>query len=312
MPELNVLCTVTFPERELGILRTGLTPHRLRLQSERPPLAEIDVIVGQPEVETVHQAEKLRWLHLTSAGFTRYDTPEFRAAARARGLLVTNSSSIFDEPCAEHLLAFMLAQARQLPAAILPNGEDAGAWERSRWNVSCLRQQTAVILGFGAIATRLVALLSPFQMKITAMRRQTQGIEGVTIVRPEDLAGALAEADHVINILPHNAASEHFVSAGVLAQMKRGAIFYNIGRGQTVDQDALVASLHQGHLGAAWLDVTDPEPLPAGHPLWSAPRCYITPHIGGGQIDEIETVVRHFLANFPRFLSGAPLQDRIM
>jgi phosphoglycerate dehydrogenase-like enzyme len=96
------------------------------------------------------------------------------------------------------------------------------------------------------------------------------------------------------------------------AQMKPGAVFHNIGRGTTVDQDALLAALRSGHLGAAWLDVTEPEPLSADHPLRGEPGCFITPHIAGGHADESGTLVRHFLANFQRYLAGSPLLDRIM
>jgi len=122
----------------------------------------------------------------------------------------------------------------------------------------------------------------------------------------------LATADHVVNILPDNAASLRFISGKRLAEMKPGAIFYNIGRGTTVDQEALAASLRSGHLGAAWLDVTDPEPLPEAHPLRTAPRCFITPHTAGGSGNESETLIRHFLKNLKRFLQGAPLTDRVM
>ena len=94
--------------------------------------------------------------------------------------------------------------------------------------------------------------------------------------------------------------------------MKPTAILYNIGRGATVDQDALAQALRSGHLGAAWLDVTEPEPLPNGHPLLSAPNCFITPHIGGGQHAEAEALVNHFLGNLRRYSEGAPVVDRIM
>jgi phosphoglycerate dehydrogenase-like enzyme len=149
-------------------------------------------------------------------------------------------------------------------------------------------------------------------MHITAMRRKPRGDEGVATVTPENLATALATADHVVSILPENADSRGFISTERLAQMKRGAIFYNIGRGATVDQPALVESLHSGHLGAAWLDVTDPEPLPGDHPLLSAPRCHITPHTAGGHENEAETLVRHFLDNLERFARGAPVRDRVI
>jgi phosphoglycerate dehydrogenase-like enzyme len=313
MPELNILCGAQFHDRDLQLLRTGIAPHHL-LSGDSPSatLDQADVILGQPEVESVLGTQRLRWLHITSAGFTRYDTPEFRAAAKARGLIVTNSSAVYAEACAEHLLAFMLTQARQLAGAIgneETDSDQAGHW---RGACVCLRNQSAVILGYGSIASRLVELLAPFQMKVTALRRQPRGDEPVSIVTPENLAAALAVADHVINILPFNADSLHFISAQRLAQTKRGAIFYNIGRGQTVDQQALADSLQSGHLGAVWLDVTDPEPLPRDHPLRTSPRCYITPHIAGGHANESETSIRHFLDNLQRFLHGSPLQDRIM
>ena len=155
-------------------------------------------------------------------------------------------------------------------------------------------------------------MLAPFRMKITALRRQPRGDESIAIVTEELLAPALATADHVINILPDNAASIGFINQERLAQMKLGAAFYNIGRGTTVDQTALDASLRSGHLAAAWLDVTDPEPLPEGHPLLTAPNCHLTPHTAGGHPNESVTLVRHFLANFKRFVANEPLRDRVM
>jgi phosphoglycerate dehydrogenase-like enzyme len=94
--------------------------------------------------------------------------------------------------------------------------------------------------------------------------------------------------------------------------MKPGAVFYNIGRGTTVDQDALLAALRSGKLAAAWLDVTEPEPLPDDHPLRAEANCFITPHIAGGHANEAETLVRHFLENFKRYQDGSPLLDRVM
>ena len=89
-------------------------------------------------------------------------------------------------------------------------------------------------------------------------------------------------------------------------------MFYNIGRGTTVDQSALLDALHTGKLSAAYLDVTNPEPLPPDHPLWSAPNCYITPHTAGGHHDEFERLARHFIDNLRRFERGEELVDRIV
>ena len=94
--------------------------------------------------------------------------------------------------------------------------------------------------------------------------------------------------------------------------MKPGAVFYNIGRGTTVDQDALGEALRSGRLRAAYLDVTDPEPLPPEHPLWTTPNCVITPHTAGGHDNEWTRLVQHFLANLRRHEAGQPLLDRVI
>jgi phosphoglycerate dehydrogenase-like enzyme len=169
-----------------------------------------------------------------------------------------------------------------------------------------------VLLGFGAIGRRLAELLAPFHVTITAVRRRPAGDENVTVVTEDKLADALATADHVVDILPENPATVGFFNAARLAATQPGAIFYNVGRGTTVDQDALLAALQSGHLGAAYLDVTDPEPLPPEHPLWSAPHCYITPHSAGGHRTEPQRLVQHFLDNLRRFEKGEPLSDRVI
>jgi phosphoglycerate dehydrogenase-like enzyme len=94
--------------------------------------------------------------------------------------------------------------------------------------------------------------------------------------------------------------------------MKAGAIFYNIGRGSTVDQSALLEALASGRLRYAYLDVTDPEPLPAEHPLWAQPNCFITPHTAGGAVDEFERLAKHFVGNLRRFEAGERLINRVM
>jgi phosphoglycerate dehydrogenase-like enzyme len=149
-------------------------------------------------------------------------------------------------------------------------------------------------------------------VKPVAFRRQPRGDEGMPVVTEDGLPAALAEADHVVNILPESPATRRFFDAARFAQLKPGAAFYNIGRGATVDQDALLAALRSGHVGAAWLDVTDPEPLPASHPLWAEPNCFITPHVAGGHTGEACTLVRHFLRNLERFARGQALVDQVM
>jgi phosphoglycerate dehydrogenase-like enzyme len=154
--------------------------------------------------------------------------------------------------------------------------------------------------------------LRPFTPHLSGVRRELRGDESIPTLRFEDpaLPELLARADHVVNLLPGADATKLYFDAARLAGLKPGAIFYNVGRGSTVDQRALSALLLEGRLQAALLDVTDPEPLPPDHPLWMAPNCFITPHTAGGHHDEGDRLVDHFIANLQRFERSEPVLDR--
>jgi len=324
MSTLKVFTDLQTSPELIDWLRESIAPHELLRPAATgasvladvptdPLMQEADIVLGQPRVDAVRSSGKLKWLQVSTAGFTRYDTADFRAAVAERGIPVTNSSRVYDDPCAEHVFAFMLANARQLPRALKTRcANGAPEWNELRRGSRLLQGQSLLIVGYGAIAERLVELLAPFKMTIKAMRRSPRGDEQVTVVTPDEVEGALAEADHVINILPDNAASKNWFDAKRFGQMKAGSIFYNIGRGTTVDQTDLAAALKSGHLGAAWLDVTDPEPLPDDHVLWTFENCHITPHTAGGQFDEARVLVRHFLENFERYQKGEKLVNRVM
>jgi phosphoglycerate dehydrogenase-like enzyme len=226
---------------------------------------------------------------------------------------VSNSATVYREACATHALSFMLAQARNLPLALETRvASGTPAWKELRGSCVPLEGQTVLILGYGAIGRRLTELLRPFDVRVIAHRRTPRGDEGVPVVDQVRLAHVLAnDADHVVNILPDSTETRHFFDAARFSQFKHGAVFYNIGRGATVDQGALLDVLRGRRIRAAWLDVTEPEPLPDDHPLWAEPNCYITPHVAGGHVDEAGTLVRHFLKNLERFVRGEALLDRV-
>jgi phosphoglycerate dehydrogenase-like enzyme len=278
-----------------------------------PQFAGVDVAFGQPDVQAIAEAPALQWIQVSSSGITRYDTPEFRALAGARGIAVCNSAAVYEEACATHALSFMLAQARHLPLSLKTRAASGSeAWWGIRNTSMPLRGQTVLLLGYGTIGRRLTEMLRPFDMKVIAFRRKARGDEGVPVITEDQLDSTLTEVDHIVNILPDSAETRHFFDGSRFAAVKPGAVFYNIGRGTTVDQTALLESLRSGRLAAAWLDVTDPEPLPDDHPLWSEPRCFITPHVAGGHVDETGSLVRHFLSNLQRFVKGDALVDRVM
>ncbi|HHY84508.1 MAG TPA: D-2-hydroxyacid dehydrogenase [Verrucomicrobia bacterium] len=321
MTPLRVVVDLKLPPDVMDLMRSSapncdwnfVDPAGSSLASAENPLSTADVAFGQPDPGAIATAQRLKWIHVSSSGITKYDSPEFRALVTERRIQVTNSAGVYSEPCAVHALSFILAQARRLPAAIgsrVAGGTET--WQALRNSSSILRGETIVIVGFGAIGRRLAELLKGLGMRIVACRRRSTGDEGLPTVPFERWDVALREAEHVMNILPDAPGTRHYFNRSRLFAMKPGAIFYNIGRGTTVDQDALFDALQQGHLGAAWLDVTEPEPLPDGHILWTAPNCYITPHTAGGHPNELRQLTQYFLENLNRFLEGRPLLDRVM
>jgi phosphoglycerate dehydrogenase-like enzyme len=321
---LTIWCNTKFNPAATAQLVAGVQPHRLVwaetvstnvLQAGQPDeaLAKADVAFGQPLPADCLNNEKLRWVEVTTAGYTRYDTPEFKEAFRARGSIFTNASEVFADPCAQHVLAMMMALGRNLlPSYRDQLGEHAWNYEQRRYDSVLLTGQTVLLLGYGAIGRRLAHLLAPFGMTVYAVRRQTRSEAGVRIIPEEKISSVLPLADHVINILPDNASTRGYVNARRLACCKRGARFYNVGRGTTVDDAALLEALHTGRLGAAYLDVFEPEPLAPAHPFWTTPNCYVTPHTAGGRRDQDEALVQHFLRNLAAFTQGGTWVDRVV
>ena len=321
--QLTIWCNNDFrptESREQTLLSEGVGAHRLLMFDENDISAEAmdslktaQIVFGYPSPEAVLSSQTLQWVALNSAGYTSYDQDEIKNQLRARGVALTNSSFVYDEPCAQHLLAMITCLARQLPAA-LDDQRGRKVWPMSslRSSSRLLNGQTVLILSFGAIARRLVELLQPLHMNLIAARRHVKGDEPIHVVEISAVDELLPGADHVVNILPANEQTKLFLNATRLSKLKRGAIVYNIGRGSTVDQDALRKELESGKLAAAYLDVTTPEPLPPDHPLWTTPNCYITPHSGGGHSTEKERQVEHFLNNLRRFERGDELINRVL
>ena len=168
---------------------------------------------------------ELRWVEITSAGYTNYDRADLRASLRERNISLTNTSSVFDEACAQHLLAMILALARELPRC-LDNQRGAREWlhdETRRGRRFLLNGQVAILYGYGAIARRLVELLRPLGLELVGVRRSPRGDEEIRMVTPNEADAQLAQADHVIDILPANDATAQFFDAARFARFKPGA-----------------------------------------------------------------------------------------
>lgn len=313
-----------FSDADTQLLVAGTRGHKLVFAKDAsasvlvagkadPDLPQADIAFGQPDAGQCMALKKLRWVEVTTAGYTRYDTPEFQEEFRGRGAAFSNVSEVFADPCAQHVLAMMLALGRRL----LPSYRDQltdQSWHYAerRYHSRLLTGQTVLMLGFGAIGRRLAELLAPFGMTIIAVRRQTRSERGVRIIPEEAVSSALAQADHVVNILPDNASTRNYVNARRIACMKPGARFYNVGRGTTVDERALAEALQSGRVSEAYLDVFETEPLPKESVFWTLPNCYVTPHTAGGRHDQDTAIVKHFLRNLEAFTKGQPMVDRVV
>lgn len=324
---LTIWCNAKFDDAATAQLVAGTKAHRLVWASQAsasvldaggrdPSMDGADVVFGQPDAGQCRDAADLRWIEVTTAGYARYDTAEMWETLRERGAMFTNMSGVFCEPCAQHLLAMMLALARRLPDSWRDQASGDPGWSYTprRAASHLLNGQKVLLLSYGSIAKRFVELLQPFGMKIYALRRKTYSEPGVHIIAEDKLSAVLPEIDHLVNILPESEATHHYVNDRRLRLLKRSARFYNIGRGTTVDQTALMDALNNDRLDAAYLDVMDPEPLPAEHPLWRTKNCHITPHTGGGRSDQDHAIVSHFLDNLAAFEAGQTdsMENRIV
>ena len=324
---LTIWCNAKFPDDAFEILRRGLGPHRLVQAKDSsasnlaagaadPLMEQADVAYGQPDPGQLMKLPKIRWVQLTTAGYTRYDTRDFRETMKRNGTIVCNTSSVYAEPCAQHVMSMMLAFARRLPQS-MDNQRGPRGWPiaKLRGESVLLNGQTVLLVGYGAIARRLAELLAPFKMNLVGFKRTPTGDDenGVRILKIGELDEWLPRADHVLNILPASHQTEEFFDAEKFARFKRSALYYNIGRGSTNDESALEASLRAGSFAAAYIDATAVEPLPADHPLWTTPNCFITPHTAGGHSTEFVRHAETFLENLRRLEAGGePMIDRIM
>jgi D-2-hydroxyacid dehydrogenase (NADP+) len=284
---------------------------------ERTALKQRPELLDRAEVLFTHliqparvaAAQNLRWVQTYSAGVEWLLTPELRARGE---LALTNTRGIHAQPIAEHVFGMMLAFTRNLHGAVKLQLQQRWEPEPLRRRMSSLDGKTLAILGLGAIGRRVAQIGAAFGMNVLGYRRSAGSAAFVERVYGEgELLELLARADFLINALPETATTHKLVGARELAALPAHAVVINIGRGATMDTPALVEALRGGKLAFAGLDVTDPEPLPADHPLWSMENVLITPHYAGAHLDYQERAVNIFLNNLARYQRGEALDNLV-
>ncbi|WP_327268212.1 2-hydroxyacid dehydrogenase [Streptomyces sp. NBC_01218] len=221
------------------------------------------------------------------------------------GVRLCNAQGVHEASTAELALALVLASLRDLPGFV--RGQDAEEWRSGFY--PALADKSVLIVGYGSIGSAVEDRLAPFECaRIARVARTPRTTARGPVHGLGHLPALLGEADVVILSTPLNPSTKGLVDAAFLAAMPDGALLVNVSRGPVVDTGALLAELEAGRLRAA-LDVTDPEPLPAGHPLWHAPHVLISPHVGGSTSAFLPRAKRLIAGQLTRFAAGEPLHN---
>lgn len=298
MPAATVWIPATTAPEHRAFLPAGIDVRELPPSGDiSDPPQHADVVVSgfdpQRTIEILPQLCDLRLVQTLSAGV---DTLVEHIPS---DVILCDGSGIHDASVSEWVAMATLAMRRHLPDYVLSQRD--ATW-RSSTGGADLEGATVLILGYGSIGRAFEQRLEPFGARVVRVARSAR--DGVHAVA--ELRELLPVADVVVILLPLTAETQGMVDAGFLASMRQGALLVNAARGAVVDMDALLAALRTERIRCA-LDVTDPEPLPDGHPLWSAPGVLITPHIGGAVRRLFERAWRFAGEQVRRYVDGEPL-----
>jgi len=259
--------------------------------------AEGIVWLGGPDDLRPALGDGVRWVQLPSAGVENWVASGILDDRRTW----TSAAGAYAPQVAEHALALVLATARRL-------GEAARLTSWDQRFGRTLSGATVAIVGAGGIGRALIPMLAPLGVRVVAVTRSGREVEGADeSVSTDDLGAVWPRADVVVVAAPATAATQHLVDTEVLRALPAHALLVNVARGSLVDTDALVAALREGEIGGAGLDVTDPEPLPDGHPLWAQPRALITPHTANPPSAMNAGLAERVAENVARFVAGHEL-----
>ncbi|MGD2167104.1 MAG: D-2-hydroxyacid dehydrogenase [Gammaproteobacteria bacterium] len=265
---------------------------------------------GSDIADAMAKAPGLRWLQIVNAG---YDNIE-RAGVPGH-VTLTTLGGIGSEVIAEHAVAQLLAVMRAVPLFLAAQQQRRWTFTNLTGSVKALWRTHVAVLGFGPIGRAIRDRLLGFEARVTAVARTARtDKKGTRVVQLEQLKALLGQVDALVVACPSKPETRGLIDAEAFEAMRPGCFVANVSRGSIVDTNALVAALESGKLGGAALDVTDPEPLPAEHPLWAYPNVLITPHTAwAGRGELVRAQVEEFLiSNTRRFLAGESLENVVI
>jgi phosphoglycerate dehydrogenase-like enzyme len=252
----------------------------------------------------LEQAPHLTWIQASTAGIDGMATPLLRQRSQ---VVVTVARGIHTVQMAEHTLTLVLALTRSLPQFLRQKARR----EWKRYPLPDLRGRTALVVGYGTLGRAVGRTLQAVGVRVVGVRRREGGRDGPVPIHPvERLDDLLPQAHYVILVLPRTPATWRLFDQRRLARMRPGSFLINVGRGGTVDEEALAQALREGPLAGAALDVFEEEPLPPHSPLWDMDNLIVTPHVAAASPRYFQDVLELFAQNLARYLAGQPLLGR--
>jgi D-3-phosphoglycerate dehydrogenase len=257
--------------------------------------------VTDPKGFPPHLPDSIRWVQLPSAGVERWLSSGIIDGRRTW----TSASAAYAALVAEHAAMLLLSGVRQLPVCL---SQESWAKEALWPRVRSLNGSTVAIVGCGNIGRALIPILSSLGCRVFAVNRSGRQVAGTILTLPQSrLDDVWGLADHFVLAAPATTETQHLVSRPQLDRMSAHSWLVNVARGSLIDTAALVKALDAGQICGVAIDVTDPEPLPQGHPLWKHPRAIITPHIANPLETMRAEFSRHLTVNLTNYRQGRPL-----
>ena len=274
-------------------------------------LDDVEITIGAVPPDLLGRAPRLKWhQHMGTGTEWLWEHPD----AVTQPFILTNCSDDYGVVLGEHMMALMLAFARQLPEHF--EAQQRASWEEPPFSDPKrfeMRGKTLLLVGTGSIGKAVARQASGFSMHVIGLRadpsKTVAGIERMYGL--DQFHEALSEADLIVNSLPITPSTRRFFDEAAFEHMKSSAYFFNIGRGATVDEAALIGALSAGRIAGAGLDVFEEEPLPGDSALWQLPNVIITPHSGGNHNARYESWVNTAFDNLKRYATNSPLRNLV-
>ena len=291
---------------------TKISP-RIHLEESDQAIGDVNAWFGSINQDQFKKASNLKWVHSTSAGVEHYLFPEMVQS----DVILTNAKGCYGPAIAEHTFGLLFALSRNIGSQTRNMSE--GKWQPVDMdNMFEMKGKTIGIVGLGGIGSQVARRARAMDMNIIAVdivpkyKEQIGDIcDEIRLVQDKGLSWLLPNSDVVVVSTPHTRISEGMIGAEQFGMMKKSAYFINVARGKLVKTPALVNALKSGQIAGAGLDVTDPEPLPSGHELWTLPNVIITSHIAARSQFNRERLYEVFVENVYRYVNGFPMLNRV-